>query len=189
MSRYQEIISESIAALELLREMEKQFHAAAEMLSQTLADGKKILVCGNGGSAADAAHFATELLCRFENDRRALPAIALTVDGTFLTATGNDYGFEQIFSRQVEGLGQPGDALVGITTSGNSENVLHAFTAAKNRGVKSLAMLGRNGGRAAGIADFELTVPSPSTARIQEAQIVLIHALCEEIERRLGIRE
>ena len=165
--------------------MEEDFNAAVDLLAGSLKEGGKILACGNGGSAADAAHFATELLCRFEKHRDSLAAIALTNDGSFLTATGNDYGFERVFSRQIEGLGKPGDVLVAITTSGNSENVILALEEARKRNLKTVAMLGRDGGKAAGMADVELIVSGSRTARIQEAQKVLIHALCAGIERAL----
>ncbi len=187
MSAFQDTISEAIAALELLREREAEYDAAVAMMVACLRDGGKILACGNGGSAADAAHFMTELLCRFCDDRPSLAGVALTNDGSFLTATANDYGFDQVFARQVEGLGRPGDVLVGISTSGNSANVLAAIRVAKERGLKTLALLGRDGGGTRGIADLDLIVPHPSTARIQEAQKVLIHAFCGAIERELGL--
>ncbi len=185
MSAYSQIIDSSIAALETLREMESEYDAAVSMLAGCLESGGKVLTCGNGGSAADAAHFATELLCRFEKDRRSLAGVALTNDGSFLTATSNDYGFDHVFVRQVEGLGKPGDVFVGITTSGNSENVVAALRTANDMELKTIAMLGRDGGKARGIADLDLIVPDPSTARVQEAQKVLIHALCAGIERAL----
>ncbi|MEM0897434.1 MAG: SIS domain-containing protein [Verrucomicrobiota bacterium] len=185
MSEFQDTIGASVKALESLRGMESEFDRAVELLSRCVREGGKVLVCGNGGSAADAAHFATELLCRFEKERDSLPGIALTMDGSFLTATGNDYGFDRVFSRQIEGLGKAGDVLVGISTSGNSPNVLLAFEEAKRRGLRTLAMLGREGGKAAGVADVELIVKVGSTARIQEAQKVLIHALCAGMEGAL----
>jgi D-sedoheptulose 7-phosphate isomerase len=154
-------------------------------MAAALGGGRKILACGNGGSAADSGHFTTELLCRFINDRASLPAISLAQDGGFLTATGNDYGFEHIFSRQVEGLGQAGDVLVAITTSGNSANVVAALRVARERGVRTIALLGRDGGAARGVAEIEFVVAGPETARIQEAHKVLIHAFCAGIEARL----
>ena len=184
-SHYQDTITASIEAIGQLKDMEADYDAAVALLSDSLKAGGKILVCGNGGSAADAAHFATELLCRFEKDRPSLAGIALANDGSFLTATANDYDFSRVFARQVEGLGNKGDVLVGITTSGNSPNVIEAFKTAKEKGVKTLAMLGRDGGNAKGLADVELIVPNPSTARIQEAQQVLIHMLCSGIEREM----
>lgn len=185
MSRFSETIRSSVHAIESLENLEPAYDAAVSLLSGCLKSGGKILVCGNGGSAADSAHFATELLCRFEKERDSLAAIALTMDGSFLTATGNDYGFDHVFSRQIEGLGVEGDVVVGISTSGNSANIKLAFEEAKKKGLNTLAMLGRDGGMMAGMADVELTVVDPSTARIQEAQKVLIHALCAGIERAI----
>ncbi|MEM9481555.1 MAG: SIS domain-containing protein [Verrucomicrobiota bacterium] len=185
MSEFQDTIKASSKVIETLGALEADFDEAVKLLSSCVREGGKILVCGNGGSAADAAHFATELLCRFEKDRDSLPGIALTMDGSFLTATGNDYGFDRIFARQIEGLGKAGDVLVGISTSGNSANVLTAFEEATKRGLNTLAMLGRDGGKAAGVADVELIVKDPATARIQEAQKVLIHALCAGMEKAL----
>lgn len=174
-----------VAAVESLKAHEKAFEAACDVMASALGEGRKVLACGNGGSAADSGHFTTELLCRFIKDRRSLPAISLAQDGGFLTATGNDYGFDQVFSRQVEGLGEPGDVLVAITTSGNSKNVLLALEAAKSKGLRTIALLGKEGGAARGLAEIEFIVPGPETARIQEAHKVLIHAFCSGIESRL----
>ena len=146
MSLLEDSINGAIEALELLRGSERQFEEAIDLLCSAIKRENKILACGNGGSAADASHFMTELLCRFRNDRAPLPGIALATDGSFITATGNDYGFERIFSRQVEGLGSEGDVLVGISTSGNSENVLRAIQSAKTQKMTTLALLGRDGG-------------------------------------------
>lgn len=180
-----QIITESVHALESIRTLEGAILDATSLLASCLKYGHKVMACGNGGSAADASHFTTELLCRFEGDRRSLPAVSLTADGSFLTAAGNDYGFDRVFSRQVEGLGCPGDVLVVFSTSGNSANVIEALKAAKARKVKTIAVLGRDGGDAQGIADVELIIPDPSTARIQEAQQLVIHLLCGLVERRL----
>jgi D-sedoheptulose 7-phosphate isomerase len=185
MSVLNDHITGCVAAVESLREHEAAFEAACEVMAVALGGGRKVLACGNGGSAADSGHFTTELLCRFIKDRRSLPAISLAQDGGFLTATGNDYGFDQVFSRQVEGLGQPGDVLVGITTSGNSRNVLEALRVAKEKGLRTIVLLGRDGGAARGLAEIEFVVPGPETARIQEAHKVLIHAFCAGIEARL----
>jgi len=132
----------------------------AQMLIDTLQAGQKILIMGNGGSAADAQHFAAEMVGRFLLERRALPAIALTTDTSILTAIGNDYGFDDIFKRQVEALAKPDDVLIGISTSGNSKNIKRAFAAGKNLGVKTIGLLGRDGGEIASLADLDLTVPS-----------------------------
>jgi D-sedoheptulose 7-phosphate isomerase len=175
----------SVAAIEGLAVFEAEFEAACDVLAGALKAGKKVLACGNGGSASDSGHFTTELLCRFISDRPALPAISLAQDGGFLTATGNDYGFDQVFSRQVEGLGCEGDVLVAFSTSGNSPNVRSAIEAARAKGMKSIALLGRGGGSCRGLADVEIVVEAKETARIQEAHKVLLHALCAGIERRL----
>ena len=157
----------------------------AQMLIDTLQAGQKILIMGNGGSAADAQHFAAEMVGRFLLERRALAAIALTTDTSILTAVGNDYGFDDIFKRQVEALAKPDDVLIGISTSGNSKNIKRAFAAGKNLGVKTIGLLGRDGGEIASLADLDLTVPSLETPRIQEAHLVMIHILCDLVEKRL----
>ena len=179
------IIDESVATLNTLKALHAEIAEAVDLIVEAFSAGRKLLSCGNGGSAADAAHFATEFLCRFVSDRNSLPAISLSCDGSFLTATSNDYGFDYVFARQIEGLAVEGDILVGITTSGNSPNVIRALTAAKEKGVKSIALLGRDGGKARGIADVEIVVPSEATARIQEAHTLIIHLLCQGVEERL----
>jgi D-sedoheptulose 7-phosphate isomerase len=156
-----------------------------DMVARALQNRHKLLVCGNGGSAADAQHFAGELVGRFTREREALPAIALTTDSSVLTCLGNDYGFESVFSRQVEALGQPEDVLIGITTSGNSPNVLAALLAAQSKGMKTLALTGRGGGKIARMVDIALVVPSSNTQRIQESHITIIHILCSLIEQAL----
>ncbi len=155
---------------------------AGDCLISALRRGNKILSCGNGGSACDALHLAEELVGRFHKNRRSLPAISLCADTTALTCIGNDYGFDQIFSRQVEGLGVAGDVLVGFSTSGNSKNVLAAFEAAKARGIKTILVAGGTGGKAAGACDFEIIVPSADTARIQEVHTFVLHRWLEQVE-------
>ena len=167
------------------KNMTPEVALAADMFCDCLESGGKIMVCGNGGSAAESSHFATELLCRLKEDRRSLPALALTGDGAFLTATANDYGFDHVFSRQIEGLGNEGDTLAVFSTSGNSPNVILALEAARLKNVRSVAFLGASGGRCAELADVSLLVPSSSTARIQELHLLLIHVLCGLIENRL----
>ncbi|MFN8011522.1 MAG: D-sedoheptulose 7-phosphate isomerase [Holophagaceae bacterium] len=156
--------------------------AQAQDLAERLRRGCKILVCGNGGSAADAQHFAAELTGRYLKERRALAAIALTTDTSALTAIGNDYSYDHIFARQVEALGRPGDVLVGISTSGNSGNVIAAVEAARSLGVKTLGLLGRDGGRLASLVDDALVVPSRVTARIQEVHEMVLHFWCEALD-------
>jgi len=178
-------ISGSIETLQLLKQIEAQVAKASDLIEQCLRAGNKLLICGNGGSASDAAHFATELVVRFAGDRRAYPAICLTCDGGLLTAAGNDYGFDEIFARQVAAFGLEGDVLIVLTTSGKSKNVRRALEEAKSRKLKMIAFLGRDGGSTIGLADVDLLVRSDSTARIQEAHQVLLHVLCETIESRL----
>ena len=151
-------------------------------MAERLKRGCRILVCGNGGSAADAQHFAAELSGRYIKERRALAGIALTTDTSALTAIGNDYGFDRIFSRQVEALGRPGDLLVGISTSGNSPNVILAVEAAKQLGIRTIGLLGRDGGKLKDLVDDAIIVPCPITARIQEVHQMIYHFWCETIE-------
>ncbi|PJO78062.1 phosphoheptose isomerase [Neisseria brasiliensis] len=161
---------------------------AAQLLLQCLMNDGKILVCGNGGSAADAQHFAAEMTGRFEKERMELAAVALTTDTSALTAIGNDYGFEHIFSKQVRALGRAGDVLIGISTSGNSGNVIEAMKAAHERDMHVIAMTGRDGGKMVAMlkdSDVLLNVPHPRTARIQENHILLIHAMCDCIDTML----
>ena len=161
---------------------------AAEIMLQCLMNEGKILACGNGGSAADAQHFAAEMTGRFEKERMELAAVALTTDTSALTAIGNDYGFDHVFSKQVRALGRPGDVLIGISTSGNSANIITAIEAAHERDMQVIAFTGRDGGKIAAMLkdnDILLNVPHPRTARIQEVHILLIHALCDCIDTML----
>lgn len=159
----------------------------AEIITLSFKNGKKLLLCGNGGSAADCQHIAAELVIRLSHDvnRPALPAIALTTDTSNLTAGGNDIGFENVFARSVEGLGNNGDVLLAISTSGNSPNVLKAVQTAKDKGMKTVAFIGGNGGKLISEADQSVTIPSANTQRIQEGHITAAHIICELIEREL----
>lgn len=157
----------------------------AETIIKSLASGNKLLIMGNGGSAADAQHFAAEIIGRFKLERPALPAIALTTDSSILTAIGNDYGFDYVFTRQVEGLATPGDVVIGISTSGNSPNVLAALVKAQELGCRTIALLGRDGGSIKGSVDIPVIIPSQDTPRIQEGHITIIHIVCDLVERRL----
>jgi len=185
MSHLQRAIEESIATLRSLSALEAPLQRAAQLVLDRLVAGRKLLVCGNGGSASDATHLATEFLCRFREDRRPYPAISLTANGELMTAVCNDYHADEIFARQVQGLAEKGDVLIAITTSGKSRNVLRALEEARLKGVDSIAFLGRDGGFTRGIATIDLIVPGTATARIQEAQKVLFHALCEIVEEKL----
>jgi D-sedoheptulose 7-phosphate isomerase len=165
--------------------LENQIVAASSLIATALLAGNKLLACGNGGSAADASHLTTEFVCRFMRDRRPYPAISLTAHGGDLTAIGNDYSFDDVFSRQVCAFGKPGDVLAAFTTSGKSENVRRALIAAKERGLKSIAFLGQDGGRCAGLADVTLLVANRTTARIQEGHKFVLHTICEMVELQL----
>ena len=155
----------------------------AEVASTTIKAGHKIMLCGNGGSAADSQHIAAELIGRFEKERRSMAAIALTTDTSALTAIGNDYGYDQVFARQVEGLGQSGDLLIGISTSGNSKNVVKAMEVAQSKGIQTVALVGdKPEGAMQAIADYVLAAPSTNTARIQECHILIMHTLCQLVE-------
>lgn len=187
-----EFLKNAVAAAEetlrSLLHLDAQLAKAADLIEQCLRGGNKLLVCGNGGSAADASHFATEFVVRFLKDRPAYPAICLTGDGGLLTAAGNDYGFDEIFARQVAAFGLPGDLLICLTTSGKSRNVERALEEAKARKLKTIAFLGRDGGSTIGMADVDLLVRGDLTARIQEAHQLLLHVLCETVESRLALR-
>lgn len=160
------------------------FNEIVDISLHALMNGGKILVAGNGGSAADAQHFAAEFVAMYKIERRAHPAIALTTDASILTAVGNDYAFENIFSRQVEALGRPGDILFVLTTSGNSKNLIKALRMAKVNGVATVALLGKKGGKTKNIADHEIIIPSNNTPRIQEVQKLILHSIAEEVEMR-----
>ncbi len=184
-----EILKNAIAAgtrtLQSIVDLESQITKAADLIVNCLTNGNKVLACGNGGSAADAADFCTELACRFIEDRRPYPAMNLSQGGSLLTATANDYGFEEIFARQVCAFGIAGDVLIAISTSGKSKNIRRAIEEARNRKLQTIALLGRDGATAAGIADVDLIVKGDSTARIQEAHKFILHVLCEICEARL----
>ena len=158
---------------------------AATMMSRALAGGQKILAFGNGGSATDAQHLAGELVGRFLRERRAVPVISLTADSSILTAVGNDYGYDAVFVRQIEALGQRGDVAVAITTSGASRNVNLALTRARALGLSTIGLTGRDGGETAGLVDVHVNVPGTSSARVQEVQRTILHVMCELIEREL----
>lgn len=179
----EEIASHIALAQEVLEKMQPEIALACEMAVATLHSGNKILLFGNGGSAADAQHIAAELSGRFRRERPALPAIALTTDTSALTAIGNDYGFEQIFSRQVEALARPGDLCIGISTSGNSPNILAAMKKADEIGCSRLGLSGQAGGQLKAQSELCLRIPSDNTARIQEMHIMIGHLICEAVER------
>jgi D-sedoheptulose 7-phosphate isomerase len=185
MNQLQRAIEGSITTLRSLSALEEPLQRASALVSGCLTAGKKLLVCGNGGSASDATHLATEFLCRFKDDRRPYPAISLTANGELMTAVCNDYHADEIFARQIWGLAEKGDVLIVITTSGKSRNVVRALEEARRKGVESIALLGRDGGFTRGLATVDLIVPGTETARIQEGQKVLYHVLCEMVEEKL----
>jgi D-sedoheptulose 7-phosphate isomerase len=165
---------------------------AAAVLARALSDGARVLCCGNGGSAADAQHFSSELLNHYELERPGLPAIALTTDSSTLTSLANDYGYSEVFARQIHALGRPGDILLAITTSGNSENILRAITAAHRCGMLVIARCGRDGGGIPALlqnGDTEIRAPGSSTARIQEVHLLAIHCLCDLIDKLIPRQE
>ena len=176
-----------MAVMQSVKEMIPAIEQGGQVLIDTLKSGGKVLLCGNGGSAADAQHIAAEIVGRFETERMGLPAIALTTDTSILTAVANDYGYESLFSRQVEALAQPEDVLIAYSTSGNSENVLRAATLAREKGCKVIALSGRDGGKLSALADVELRVPSNVTARIQEAHTFIGHVFCSAIDEAFPV--
>ena len=191
--RVRQHFADSIEIKRQASELAPMVSRAASLMTSCLLDNGKVLSCGNGGSAGDAQHFSAEMLNRFEMERPGLPAVALTTDSSTLTSIANDYTFDDIFSKQVRALGQPGDVLLAISTSGNSENVTRACLAAHERGMKIVAFTGRDGGDLAGVLgedDVELRVPARNTARIQEVHLVFIHCLCDLIDRELlGVQD
>jgi D-sedoheptulose 7-phosphate isomerase len=186
--RVAELIEASIATKQSLlgsREVVSVVAKVSEILVDALKQRNKVLLFGNGGSAADAQHIAAELVGRFAFDRPALPAMALSVNSSCVTAIGNDYGFDQVFSRQLEALGRPGDVAIGISTSGNSTNVLRAMSTARNIGLKTIALTGRGGGHLKNAVDHCICVPSDKTPRIQECHILIGHIMSELVEREI----
>ena len=176
------------ATLDSVFDLSVPIEKVANVLIRCLKNDGTIFWCGNGGSASDSQHLAGELVGRFVGDRKPLKSIALTADSAVMTCIGNDYGYEHIFSRQVEALGSEGDVLVGISTSGDSENVLHAFKVAEQRGMETIALLGKGGGKASSMVKQSIIVPSKSTARVQEMHILIGHILCELIEEGMNLK-
>ncbi len=185
-SLLQRNLEAAAVTLQSLTPLESQIAAAAEVVASALLAGHKLMACGNGGSAADASHLTTEFVCRYDRDRRPYPAMSLAVHGGDLTAIGNDYEFNDVFSRQIEAFSQPGDVLTAFSTSGNSEDIRRALVVARDRQVHTIAFLGRKGGACAGLADIELLVDGEVTARIQEAHKFLLHTMCELVEEQLA---
>ena len=179
---FQTQINASLTVLQSLAQQAELIEAIAARVYETVAHGRLLLTCGNGGSATDAQHLAEELIGRYRGNRRALPAIALTADSAALTCIANDFGYDVVFARQIEGLGRPGDLLVCFSTSGNSPNIIAALRAARDQGLGTIALLGKDGGGARELAELALVVPATDTAHIQEAHLQVLHYICEVIE-------
>ena len=184
----QQHIEEHLSVAKQLVSLQPSIKTIAEIMIDALSQHKTIFWCGNGGSASDSQHLAGELIGRFVGDRKPLKSIALNADSAVMTCIVNDYGYEHIYSRQVEGLGVKGDVLIGITTSGNSQNVLNAYKAANEIGMKTIGLLGKGGGKAASFVQQSIIVPSNTTARIQEMHILIGHILCDLIEEGLDLK-
>jgi len=185
---FEESLKESAETKNKIHELCKDdVFAAIDIIVNSVKNGGKVMFCGNGGSAADSQHLATEFVIRLSHDlnRPSIAAIALTTDTSLLTAGGNDIGFENVFARTVEGLGKEGDVLIGISTSGNSKNVINAFAKAKEKKIKTIAFLGGSGGKIKDTTDISIIIPSPNTQRIQEGHITIGHIICESVEREL----
>ncbi len=185
---HQELTSH-LTCFEALSSLEKEITAIGIHLANHVADGHKILICGNGGSAADAQHFATEVVCRLEKNRSALAALALTTDTSILTAVANDFGFDAIFTRQIEALAQPGDTLIALSTSGQSDNIIAALDMAREQDLVTVGLTGHTGGRIKDAADHAIIVPAANTQRIQEAHIFILHCWAKQIEQAIIISD
>jgi D-sedoheptulose 7-phosphate isomerase len=182
---FNRVLDEHLACFKSLAPISGEISSAGRLLTDTIANGKKILICGNGGSASDAQHFAAEIVGRFKQDRIAWPAIALNTDTSLLTAITNDYSYNEVFSRQVEALGVSGDMLIGISTSGQSKNVIQAAIQARQKGMQTIALVGNSGGKLIEHSNISVIIPSDITARIQEAHIFILHFWAEVIESTL----
>lgn len=183
--KMQEMLSDHQKVISSLEPLLPAIEKSVSLLEKSLSEGNKLLICGNGGSAADAQHFAAELVGRYKKERKALPAIALTTDTSVITAISNDYGFEHVFSRQVEALSAGGDVLFLISTSGNSPNLLEAAKKAKTLGIKIIGLLGKGGGKLKSMCDHAIVIPSDNTPRIQEMHVLVIHMICESVENNI----
>jgi len=187
MNLFKQNLDDHILLFNKLFQIEKQVLLAIELCAKTIEGGGKLIFCGNGGSAADSQHIVAEFVGRFIRDRRPLPALALTTDTSIITSVANDYSFNDVFGRQVQALGKPGDCLIGISTSGNSVNVLNAFNVARALGINTIALVGKGGGEMSKATNVSIVVPSDVTARIQEAHIMIGHILCSGVEHYLNL--
>lgn len=189
MKTFNNELAQHIAVMNLAQSCSESVESAANLLQKTFQNGNKVLLCGNGGSAADAQHIAAEFVVRYQLKRRALPAIALTTDTSILTAHANDFDFDSVFARQIEALGNAGDTLIAISTSGNSKNVIQAAEIARSKNMNVIALTGENGGALKPFATNLITVPSNITARIQETHILIGHYWCGVVEENLNVSE
>jgi D-sedoheptulose 7-phosphate isomerase len=187
MSLYIENLREHLELFSRLESLQPAVMRASDIVVESLRNGGKVLICGNGGSASDSQHWAAEFTGRLVKDRPPIAAISLTTDTSALTCISNDYSFAEVFSRQVSALGRPGDCLIGISTSGNSDNVVRAVEVAARGGMRTIGLLGRDGGKLAGVCEHAIVVPSIVTARIQEAHIMIAHTICGAVEQGLGL--
>jgi D-sedoheptulose 7-phosphate isomerase len=183
-----ELIESKVITLKLILEKLPaiKFEEVAEIFANVLKEGKSIYWCGNGGSAAESSHMATELLGRFKNNRKPYPSISLNADTTLITCIANDFGYDEIYARQLEGLAKPGDLLIVLSTSGQSNNIVRVLEQAKSSGVVSIGLLGKGGGPSAALSDYSIVIDSDETARIQEAHLLIGHTMCEYAEIKLG---
>ncbi|MEZ5277670.1 MAG: SIS domain-containing protein [Opitutaceae bacterium] len=182
MMTFDQSLQKSLETLHALRTIRPAIDAAGDLILETLKTGNKLIACGNGGSAAEAQHLTTELVGRYRSNRRSLPAVALTSDGTLMSCIGNDFGWDQVFVRQFEGIATEGDLLVCLSSSGQSRDLVTVLETARKHGIHSLALLGKGGGACQGLATIEVIIPSDQTASVQEAHLFLIHHFCERIE-------
>ncbi len=187
MSQFKKNLADHQLLFNSMDSLESAVEGVANLVTDAFSMGNKLMICGNGGSAADSQHIAAEMVGRFTKNRKPLPAIALSTDTSTLTCIANDYSYDEVFSRQVEALGKPGDIFLGISTSGNSKNVIRAMSLARDMGITVVALTGCAGGQMNSIAHMSITVPSDVTARIQEAHIFIGHTLCGDIESKLGL--
>ncbi len=181
----QKMIEESAEVKQQCQKLAPQIEQAAKAIESALKAGKKVLLAGNGGSASQATHIAAEFTGRYKLERKSLPGISLSSDLSAITAIANDYGYEFVFSRQLEGIGAKGDVFIGLSTSGNSPNIISALRAAKKSGIKTISLIGKNGGKMKGMADIDIIVPSDNTPRIQECHLMMMHIICEAVENKM----
>ena len=183
--KIQGMIKESADVKVLALKLAPQIEKAAKMVEAALKKGNKVILAGNGGSSSQASHIAAEFTGKYKLERKSLPGISLSADMSAITSIANDYGYEHVFSRQLEGLGNKGDVFIGLSTSGNSENIINALSTAKKNGIKTVSLIGKGGGKMKGIADIDIIIPSANTPRIQECHLMILHIICEIVEENM----